>query len=959
MIKKMMIGMLVLEILVLFNNYADAEKSLKGEIKFKEGYPVFDIYGKEIKGKFYGFPEVMEDENKAWIKVGWFNNMLNYVKFDLPTNSIPAEKGVVSFWLKPIDWDGQDGKYHKFFEIRGDASWLLIYHHVGNNLIALMGTDIKDKSTWSSVSIKAPLWKKGEKHKLLVMWDSTTLSFFADDKLLGKAGVNSSMKGYISWIAIGPTEQWEAKGDESTLVTDVTYSGEPEEFIKQERTLKIKEASKRGVLLPVNVSSNQPGFLSSTPYNLVDEDFNSFFIPQILPAEITFEFDEEVPVSQIILFGPEGLRTISSYRWFASSDGKKFEEIVNVKDYQGKYPIVNNFPSVRAKYFKLLIEDGQSAILPSLSEIRFNPQQEQVAIQPPEPVSPLTLNVLVEKLTYKLGENVKIVVEIKNNAEDSLKGRIRLVHQAGVGKKQILMDEDVFLEKGGCFVKKLNLKAKELFGHLLRASFQNKDRNLLSEGYFEVLSKRTKGIRMATHTHYGYDLIRPNIKEEKLRGIVEEYKNNCINAIILYSWSPDHGVLIPPESDVWTNPIYKHQMIFSGSSIKLLKKICEEKGIALIGYDEPCSKEFCVYGPLEIPSDSKKRFSIPFYGLNKRFKLGEVVNIYGSSYGPDLNILTGKNYYAEQMGKSKEIFQWDGFWIDSLVWLAEITAFGRNKSGEKITNLFPDDLLYDFLKAIRSKVGNDFVLMANMGLHDGYPFPPLTKEDATYAKSATLLDGWTVEFPPKPTLLNQGIYPQTWIELARTYQNLKNAYPQTNFNVVYNTDAIWHLSIDQFKALRAITHACGFGIYHSGGPGEISKTVDYSKFVLRYGELLYSDGLENTGTVQSSLSFVRELSNLFSYYDKEKRRFIIHLINVPPEDNIWKARTQDILPVSNINFTFKHPLITPDRISEAYFVSADDGENDIHPLKFEIKNNSINLTLSEMKIWSIVVVQLK
>jgi len=92
-------------------------ENIKLQIKGNE--PFLKIDDKEIGGMFIGKAKVVVEDDKSCIKVGWFENKLNYLKFDISSLNISPEEGYLSFFIKPIDWESKDSKYHKFLEIRG------------------------------------------------------------------------------------------------------------------------------------------------------------------------------------------------------------------------------------------------------------------------------------------------------------------------------------------------------------------------------------------------------------------------------------------------------------------------------------------------------------------------------------------------------------------------------------------------------------------------------------------------------------------------------------------------------------------------------------------------------------------------------------------------------------------------------------------------------------------------
>jgi hypothetical protein len=918
-------------------------ENIKLQIKGNE--PFLKIDDKEIGGMFVGKAKVVVEDVKSCIKVGWFENKLNYLKFDISSLNISPEEGYLSFFIKPVDWESKDSKYHKFLEIRGEKAWILIYHHEGNSLLALFGQNINDRTTWASANFGLNHdFKKGNWYKIEVSWNKKFIEFKVDGKKT-TANINKPLEGKIDWIAIGPIEQWGRRDyEESTLIEGLNYYTNPEEAKITEIEKKSKELENEGIFLPIKIVSNCDEFLSFKLEDICDGDLKTGFSPINLPCDVIFDFNKEVQIKQICIKSINDLRKISSYEFYSSNDGREFK-ILKVKknfEFEGD-KIVDNFDEpVKCRFLKLRIIEGNTALLPIINEISFYREEKEKDKTLEKRKEGLIFDLSPEKLVYKPGEKIKVSINIVNNSEKPKDLKIIVYHQPGIENKEKIYEKRFTLSSGEKKSEIIEIKTIKKYGHIVRGFIYFDGKEEFKDSYFEVLDDTKSVIRMATHTSIGYDLVRPNVNEEKLKNMIEEfYKKNGINYIQLYGWIPEFGVLVP-EKDVWSNAVHRNRTLTSKKSINILKKICEEKGIKLIGYDEPGSKEYNVYPPIEFPNDGK-RYSLPFYNVNLNEK---PICIYGANYLPDLNILTGSDYYSEQMKKSKEIFGWDGFFIDSLVWLAEITAFGKNKNGEKITDLTCDEVMFQFLKKIRDKVGNDFFISANMGGQEAYPLPPVNKKDAIYLKSQELIDGWCFEVPSEPQSYN--VYPKRWEELVDLYKNLKNLYEKPNFYTIYNWGSTWPMDDTNLKILYALTHGSRFGIYYH------DSRRFYTNFVLRYGELLYSKKLNEIRTEINGLPF-KKLSEKLSYYNTEDKTVIIHLINVNPEKEIWKAK--DIYPViENKEIEIYIPSFEK-KPKKVLLIKADDEKNDPEEIDFIFEGKKIKLLIPYLKIWDILVLQ--
>ncbi|MCM8829680.1 MAG: hypothetical protein NC824_01590, partial [Candidatus Omnitrophica bacterium] len=441
-------------------------------------------------------------------------------------------------------------------------------------------------------------------------------------------------------------------------------------------------------------------------------------------------------------------------------------------------------------------------------------------------------------------------------------------------------------------------------------------------------------------------VVRPEISKEKLGKIVDDITHRGINLVQLADWYPAWGVIVP-KTDVYIRSRPLSHVEVSVEKIRLLGELLHKKGIKLIGYDEICSDKYVIYGPLSILNDGK-RYSIPFYfNIEKRFPEGKPIAFYNPEWGYEANLLDISSLYISEMKKSISMFGWDGFFFDSFSWIAEATSFGKNKDGKPITNFSPDKVMYNFLKKMQKQTGKNFAFIGNMGLHDGYPFPPISPELATYKEAANLLSGWCIEIPGKPLVKKSSIYPQTFLELVKTYKNLRGIYPKTNFFVVYNSGAVTGLMPEQIKTLWALAHGSGLGVYYNAPPY-------YTIFSLFYGNLLYSPDLVETDNINVNIEgeFIKLCKEL-TYRNNKDNFYIIHLINVKEDSICWDRSEIKERENLKMEITFKQP----EQIKDIYYIDADGDEiGEIKKIGFKKVNNTIEFVIPKLYVWGIVLI---
>lgn len=100
-----------------------------------------------------------------------------------PGSVLNTKQGTVSFWMKPVDWDFKDTKFHVFCEARGDNSWLVLYKYKdAHELYFLFGRMKSADSGNGFVIVEAPAvkWERGSFHHVTATWDEQNIRIYTD-----------------------------------------------------------------------------------------------------------------------------------------------------------------------------------------------------------------------------------------------------------------------------------------------------------------------------------------------------------------------------------------------------------------------------------------------------------------------------------------------------------------------------------------------------------------------------------------------------------------------------------------------------------------------------------------------------------------------------------------------------------------------------------------------------------
>ncbi|MGI6355934.1 MAG: glycoside hydrolase domain-containing protein [Lentisphaeria bacterium] len=107
-----------------------------------------------------------------------------------PAELLSVESGTLAFWMKPMDWNFKDAKFHIICEITGPNDWLLIYKYKDfTGLSFLMG---RKKHTAESAGTGMPYilatatcpdWPTGEFRHIAATWENGACRLFMNGTL--------------------------------------------------------------------------------------------------------------------------------------------------------------------------------------------------------------------------------------------------------------------------------------------------------------------------------------------------------------------------------------------------------------------------------------------------------------------------------------------------------------------------------------------------------------------------------------------------------------------------------------------------------------------------------------------------------------------------------------------------------------------------------------------------------
>jgi hypothetical protein len=149
-------------------------------LDFENGADGIGANGKIIAPRIEGKAEFQDGKFGKALKSGPGSGYLHF-----PTAGVlRPRQGTVEMWVMPLDWSGDEERFHAFFDVRGEGA-LYLYKFWKGGLLMLSAPQMSGPYNSARADIKE--WKPGEWHHIAGTWSPYFQAIYVDGKRIGTA----------------------------------------------------------------------------------------------------------------------------------------------------------------------------------------------------------------------------------------------------------------------------------------------------------------------------------------------------------------------------------------------------------------------------------------------------------------------------------------------------------------------------------------------------------------------------------------------------------------------------------------------------------------------------------------------------------------------------------------------------------------------------------------------------
>lgn len=199
----------------LFAKVAMATPTPVLSIDFDSGFDGVRADGTVIQGSVRGLPRRVPGRHGSGMLAG---PLAAQVLF--PTDGIiNQDQGAIELWIRPVDWDASDKKFHVFFEVAGTGA-LYLYKYMDSPRLLMLATDNRDQGPYQVSEANVP-WQRNVWTHVIGSWSREGVSLYVN----GQSALRRQIPAHLPqalppFFTIGDLP-WSSARISSTVIDDV------------------------------------------------------------------------------------------------------------------------------------------------------------------------------------------------------------------------------------------------------------------------------------------------------------------------------------------------------------------------------------------------------------------------------------------------------------------------------------------------------------------------------------------------------------------------------------------------------------------------------------------------------------------------------------------------------------------------------------------------------------------
>ncbi len=448
-------------------------------------------------------------------------------------------------------------------------------------------------------------------------------------------------------------------------------------------------------------------------------------------------------------------------------------------------------------------------------------------------------------------------------------------------------------------------------------------------------------------------------KEDCIKNVKEGFKQGHYSALEFFAWSPTDWENLAPKEDEWLSSL---AYIEKKENIKAMVDACHESGMNAFSYH--------MSGSVWSGGEEFLRTHPNWWNYDKHGKPFPEINLYDMRYLENNYIFLNDrenwsdcgahppwiwwssgnlvfegmvDFYFNELKKTKEMFDWDGFRSDGFV--KNIDTYDAEGNLIKADPNYPD--YTSWLRYIRKRMKEELGEEMTFHHNEGSVAYPLEKKDPSIFMadaeddSYVLWEGATFAFNKGHALNDMRIF-------------AKYGHQEVDIIRKAGGERYVQMGIGYNEYLHAIITAFGGRVTSVYGmpndpPGRFFPST-YWSFAFRFGEFFWNNKLKHLENEKSFISVDKDIywDTLVQKLEKEgKTYYMVHIINAPESYSV-----HDPVPAPVENVTVK--IDVPGHV-KSYAISPDFGPEN----GFVYAQGDSTLLIPSVKQWTVAVFELE